>query len=108
MPTLHAKTVKIGAPITQLPEKPRVTTPPAPYWEAVAAECRRYPGQWLPVTIDGLSEEAHRSAPSNIRKGFYFSFRVGRWDAARRDGQLYVRYLGEIATGPAPLKAVGA
>ena len=104
MPTVPHKTVKLGPPTAFLPEPQRVqTNPPAPYWETVKDACIAYPGQWIPVTIAGLSEAAHRGAVGTIKRGKLASFRQGRWDACCRDKQLYVRYLGEAADAPAPI-----
>jgi hypothetical protein len=93
-------TVQIGQPLADLPEPAPKTTPPAAHWMQIAEVCRQRPGMWLPVQIGSLTVNRHRQVPKEIRSGQLFAFREGRWDAACRNGQLYVRYLGEATVTP--------
>ena len=85
------KTVTFGRPLSDLP-KSSSRRGPAAHWEAVAAHCRQRPNLWLPVTITGMTKTSVAQAASRIRNAKRVSFRNGSWDAAIRDGQLYVRF----------------
>ena len=104
MSTLSHKTVKLGPPRATLPDYGAL--PRTSHWEAVAAGCRDYPGQWLTV---GTSYTI-ASAATDIRTGKLASFREGRWGASVRKGVLYVSYRGEaLADEQEPaLKAVAS
>ena len=87
------KTVAFGRPLNDLPESSsRHSYGPAAHWEAVATHCRQHPNLWMPVTITGMGKTSAAQAASDIRNAKRVSFRTGSWDAAARDGQLYVRY----------------
>lgn len=94
-------TVQFGTPVDAIPG---FSIPPkqfSSHWLTVAAECRSHPNQWVPVRIGHLTLNRHRQVPADIRKGNLGPFRDGTWDAAFRDGQLYIRFVS-----PAELKAV--
>lgn len=57
---------------------------------------RARPGEWAKWPADLLSASVTGYA-SGIRKGMVATFRGG-FDAAARNGVLYVRYLGEVGT----------
>lgn len=91
-----------GVPVDAVPdlETKKSGTGPAPYWVRVADECRKYPGKFLPVTIDGLKPDRLRSVPGDIKRGKLGAFKTGNWDACYRGNQLYVSYQGETAATP--------
>lgn len=75
-----------------------IEVPPAPPakspWETVATGLKRVPGQWRRIT----GHPAATVATTNITRGVLAAFRpVGTFEAMRRDGELYVRYLGTEA-----------
>lgn len=87
------KTVTFGRPLNDLPASTNHHGyGPAAHWEAVAAHCRKHPNLWMPVTITGMGKTAAAQAASDIRNAKRVSFRAGSWDAAARDGQLFVRF----------------
>ena len=84
--------VTFGAPTDTLPRTLGVTTPPAAHWVKVAEHVKANPGVWCPVQIGHLTINAHKQASHTIRAKKLFSFREPGFDAAFRDGQLFVRY----------------
>lgn len=93
--------VRIGLPLDDIPSCDNPAGPQgADYWAAVAAACKRYPGKWRQVHIDGLTDSRHKYAARDIRAGHLSSFKTGNWDAAMRSGVLYIRYVGDGPTAP--------
>lgn len=84
-----------------MPETPDIGTlevtapPPVPtFWERAAEALRQTPGQWRRLT--GLPTET--VATTNITRGVLAAFRpAGSFEAVRRDGDLFVIYLGDPA-----------
>lgn len=97
-------TVQFGAPVESLPRGLGKTTPPASHWVKVADHVKANPGAWHPIQIGHLSINAHRQGAHLIRTQSLFSFREPGYDAAFRDGLLYVRYDAPAAT-TAPIAA---
>lgn len=91
-----AITVRIGAPIDDLPVHLGGRNHPADHWVAIAEACRRYPGKWRQVDIN-LSADRRKKIPGAIRTGQLAAFTARDWDAAFRRGVLFVRFLGDSA-----------
>lgn len=94
--------VTIGAPVRTLPgEAGTRGQGPAPHWVAVAAACRANPGLWVPVGLDPSIVSDLAGAAKRVKYGTggkrIAAFREGAWDAAVREGTLFVRYLPEPA-----------
>lgn len=79
-----------------LPESKQVGRKPDKVLADFAAELRARPGEWArwPKV---LTENTLRVLPTQINKGRYVSFPAGEFEAATRDGIVYVRYTGGIA-----------
>lgn len=93
--------VKIGAPLTELPDSNLRNGPaPASHWLQVADACRANPGQWLPVTIGHLKVDRHRGVPSDISHGRLAAFRGGNFAGAFRNNQLYIRFDAVATVAP--------
>jgi len=97
------RTVKIGSPIQDLPNSGRRAYNAAPHWVKVAEAAKAHEGQWLPVQIGHLTVDRHRQVPNSIKNGRLAAFAEGGFDAAFRDGTLYVKYVT-----PTALRAVTA
>jgi len=91
------RTVKIGTPVPELPESGRGTNKPAAHWVKVAEAAKAHAGQWLPVQVGHLSVNRHREVPNSIKTGRLAAFAGGGFDAAFRDGTLYVKYEAPVA-----------
>lgn len=65
---------------------------PAPSpWQRIADALRQHPLEWRRVT----GHPAATVATTNITRGILAPFRpAGTYEAGRRDGELFVRYLG--------------
>lgn len=80
-----------------MPENPEgtleVPTPDDP-WQRIADGLRQAPREWRRIT----GHNAATVATTNIARGVLVAFRpAGEFEAVRRDGQLYARYLGTLA-----------
>ena len=82
--------VTFGEILPEFPKRVRKRT----HWDEVVDKCRNTDG-WVHVYIPSMSDDAHSGAPSHIKAGRFAAFREGKWDAAYRDGRLWVKYLGE-------------
>jgi hypothetical protein len=75
-------------------EAPLEVPAPADPWQQVAAALRQSRGEWRRVT----GHPAKGVATTNITRGVLAAFRpAGEYEAMRRDGELYVRWLGTSA-----------
>jgi len=95
--------VQFLAPLDELPEA-RNGGPqngPAAHWVEVAAHVKATPGVWHPVVIGHLTTKGHQSAASTInaatrnsdsKTGKNAAFTEPGYQAAYREGRLYVRY----------------
>lgn len=95
--------VQFGTPVDDIPGYGTPRKQFASHWMAVADECRRHTGQWVPVRVGHLTVDRHQQVPGDIKKGALGAFRDGQWDAAFRAGQLYIKHVTPAATA---LKAV--
>lgn len=60
-------------------------------WHAIAAAARDNPGAWVKVP-----KAAPYTKRRQVRNGLLSAFRpIGAFDAAIREGRLYIRFLGE-------------
>lgn len=75
----------LTAPAGQLADRPRID------WRRIAAEVRADPSQWH--TIDGMPGGITTTIVKRARLAAFEP--AGSFDAASRDGDLYLRYLGE-------------
>lgn len=70
-----------------------VPTPDDP-WQRIAEQLRQCRGQYRRIT----GERAATVATTNITRGVLAAFRpAGEFEAMRREGELYVRWLGTSA-----------
>lgn len=88
--------VQIGTPLDTLPSEASRTTPPARHWLKVAEHARTNEGHWLPVRVGHLTVDRHRQAAYDIRHRKIVAFRDAGFEAAFRDGTLYVRYVEPV------------
>lgn len=66
--------------------------PPSP-WQGIANALRQHPMQWRRIT----GHPASTVATTNITRGVLAPFRpVGTFEAVRREGDLFIRYLGSL------------
>lgn len=110
--TRTARKPKFGKPIADLPEtNGPENRGPAPYWIEVAEHVRSNAGQWHPVRLDHLTIKGHSSAAQRINAASRNSasktsknpaFSSPGFQAAFRDGVLYVRY-----DAPAKVRSIG-
>lgn len=93
--------IKVGKPTDSLPEtSPLATKKSAPYWEEAAQAVRARPGMWVPITIPHLTVKRHQHCMTDVKKGKIYAFRDtshGTYDAAYRQGQLYIKYTPKTA-----------
>lgn len=82
-----------------MPETPESTLevlPPQPKpdpWQPIAEGLKRQPLEWRRIT----GNAAKTVATTNITRGVLVAFRpAGTFEAVRRDGELYARYLGTL------------
>lgn len=67
-----------------------VPTPDDP-WQRIADALRQHPHEWRRIT----GHPARGVATTNISRGVLAAFRpAGTYEAMRRDGELFARYLG--------------
>lgn len=65
--------------------------PPVNPWHHVAEALKRNPGEWRRIT----GHPARNVATTNIKHGVLAAFRpAGAYEAERRDGELWLRYIG--------------
>lgn len=101
-PKKNTPKVKFGDPVKNIPDAiPARGRKGAPHWIAVAQHVKANPGEWWPVRIDSLSIKGHAHAVSRINaatkgngidKSRNKAFDEPGYQAAYRDGTLYVRY----------------
>ncbi|MDN5670055.1 MAG: hypothetical protein L0G87_16845, partial [Renibacterium salmoninarum] len=99
--------LSFGEPAETLPEAQQ-KYPPAPHWAKVAKYCQAKPDAWHPVRLGHLTRDGHRTAAAAIRRHTYAAFRGPEWEAAYRDGELYVRYNTRATGSVSTLRAVNA
>lgn len=78
-------------PIGTLEVQPPPPTPDP--WQPIADGLRQHPREWRRIT----GNAAKTVATTNITRGVLVAFRpAGTFEAVRRDGELYARYLGTL------------
>jgi hypothetical protein len=101
--TRKTKRVQIIEHGTDLPEARNGAgqNGPAAHWVEVAEAAKERPGTWLIVRLDHLTRKGHQSAASTInaatrnsdsKTGKNAAFMEPGYQAAYREGELYVRY----------------
>jgi hypothetical protein len=95
-------TVSFGKPVSDLPGSPiGGKRGPSEHWLKVAEHVRSNPGEWHPITLGHLTVKGHAGAASSInaasrnvgsKTGKNTAFMEPGFQAAFRDGRLYVRY----------------
>lgn len=79
-----------------MPETPPLVVEPirpVDPWQPIADALMRHPLEWHPV--DG--HRADTVATTNITRGVLAAFRpAGCYEAMRREGRLFIRYLGNM------------
>lgn len=94
--SVQHQTVTIGAPIDELPHRRRQSSS---RWDPIAAEARNHPGRWIPIRLN-TRQKALSTIVGHIKRGKYVAFRDGDYQAAQREGVLYVRYDGPANVTP--------
>lgn len=78
----------------ETPEAELALPEPVEPWAHIAEALRQVPRQWRRIT----GHPAATVATTNITRGVLAAFRpAGCYEAVRRDGELFVRYLGTEA-----------
>lgn len=81
----------------EIPSAPLEVRPPEPApspWQRIAEALRQHPREWRRVT----GHPAATVATTNITRGVLAPFRpAGTYEAYRREGDLFIRYLGTEA-----------
>lgn len=84
--------------VDELPAKKRAPGPGAPrkYTEFARLLAER-PGEWAVFPKSFNENQGARAYAYNVKRGVLSDFPRGEFEAAARDGVLYVRYVGGVA-----------
>lgn len=83
--------------VSELPEGPQLRrmSEAIAFYSAVAEDLKRRPGEWALIRRKFANKDSLKSTVTNINGGRMASLPNKEFRAAARDGQLYLKYIGE-------------